>query len=118
MLAARERFFYSRVLIKFKGEFIYARSLRSPAGSELISGAESVLSGPPCRMYPVKGTSAVVIVTALSFKPSYYLPILATDYGVDGPGSNPSRDEIFRPSRPALWPTQPAVKRVPGLSRR
>ena len=24
----------------------------------------------------------------------------ATDYGLDGPGSNPGGDEIFRPSRP------------------
>ena len=35
---------------------------------------------------------------------------IATDYGLDGPGSNPGRDEIFRPSRPALGPTQPHVK--------
>ena len=28
--------------------------------------------------------------------------VIATDYGLDGPGSNPVRDEIFRPSRPAL----------------
>ena len=26
----------------------------------------------------------------------------ATDYGLDGPGSNPGGDEIFRPSTPAL----------------
>ena len=26
---------------------------------------------------------------------------IATDYGLDGPGSNPGGDEIFRPSRPA-----------------
>ena len=32
---------------------------------------------------------------------------IATDYGLDGQGSNPSEDEIFRPSRPALGPTQP-----------
>jgi len=25
---------------------------------------------------------------------------IATDYGLDGPGSNPGGDEIFRPSRP------------------
>ena len=28
-----------------------------------------------------------------------------TDYGLDGPGSNPGGDEIFRPSRTALGPT-------------
>ena len=42
---------------------------------------------------------------------------LATDYGLDGPGSNPSGDEIFRLSRPAQGPTQPPVQWIPALSR-
>ena len=42
---------------------------------------------------------------------------IATDYGLDGLGSNPGGDDIFRRSRPALGPTQPPVKCVPGLSR-
>jgi len=43
---------------------------------------------------------------------------IATDYRLDGLGSNPGGDEIFRPSRLALAPTQPPVNWVPGLSRR
>jgi len=42
---------------------------------------------------------------------------IATDYGLDGPGSDPGGDEIFRPSTLALGPTQPPVRWVPGLSR-
>ena len=42
---------------------------------------------------------------------------IVTDYGLDGPGSNPGGDEVFRPSGPGLGPTQPPVKWVPGLSR-
>ena len=41
---------------------------------------------------------------------------VATDYGLDGPGSNPGGDENFLPSRPALWTTQPPLQWVPGLS--
>ena len=31
---------------------------------------------------------------------------IGTNYWLDGPVSNPGGDEIFRPSRPALGPTQ------------
>ena len=41
---------------------------------------------------------------------------MATDYGLDDPGSNPGGGEIFRPSRPVLGPTQSPAKWVPVLS--
>ena len=42
---------------------------------------------------------------------------IATDYGLDGRGSDPGGDEFFRLSRLALGPTQPPVQWVLGLSR-
>ena len=41
---------------------------------------------------------------------------IATDYGLDAPGSNSGGDEIFRLPRLALEPTQPPVQWVLGLS--
>ena len=44
--------------------------------------------------------------------------VIATCYGLDGPGSNPSGGRDFSHlSRPDPGPTQPPVQWVPGLSR-
>jgi len=42
---------------------------------------------------------------------------LATDYGLDDPGSIAGGEEIFHPSRPALGPSLLPVQWVPDLSR-
>jgi len=42
---------------------------------------------------------------------------IATGYRLDGQGLNPGGDVIFRVSRPALGPTKPPVKWIPGISR-
>ena len=49
--------------------------------------------------------------TGLTYGPGSSVGI-ATDYGLDGPGSNPDGDEIFPPSRPILGPIQPPVQSV------
>ena len=61
--------------------------------------------------------SSSVTATVDKRRPSSSFGI-ATDYGLDGPGLNPSGDEIFSLSSPALGPTQPPVKWVPSLSQR
>ena len=74
---------------------------------------------------PVTSVARVEYVQIFLKDPVYILHIygpgssvgIATDYGLDGPGSIAGGSEIFRPSRPVLGPTQPPVKWVPGISR-
>jgi len=63
----------------------------------------------------VRGCRAVSKGSLLICGPGSSIAI-ATDYGLEGLGSNPGGDEIFRRSRPALGPTQPPVQWKLGLS--
>jgi len=51
---------------------------------------------------PDQSTESLFYTVILTF---YCFVCVTTDYGLDGPGSNPGGDEVFRPSRPALEPT-------------
>jgi len=73
-----------------------------------------------CRGYD--GTSLLLCLSSYVFSIYIYSGLgssvgIAIDKGLDGPGSNLGGDEIFRPSRPTLGPTQPPVQWVLGLSR-
>ena len=96
----------------------------------LPSGSSRMSLNPSCLITKSGFLSSIIAYIVLrksirsSFGYRYYKMCgsgssvgMATDYGLDGPGSNPGGDEIFRPSRPTLGPTQPPVQCVPGLSR-
>jgi hypothetical protein len=66
--------------------------------------------------FVVQGTPFKIRSVSVKCGPGISVGI-ATDYGLDGPVSNPGGDEIFHPSTPVVGPTQPPVQWVPGLSR-
>ena len=80
------------------------------------------------RSFEKLGVNENELYICISMSPPYLLVFvvdngpdssvgIAADYGLDGLGSNPGGDGIFRPSSPALGPTQPPVHWVLGLSR-
>ena len=73
------------------------------ANSDYVVSSSSLTSNAQCLCAVVGRDSSVGI---------------ATRYGVDGPGIEDRQGRDFpHPSRPALGPTQPPIKWVPGLSR-
>ena len=107
------------------GEQGYFRHLRDPE-THCYTNTDKRLHPIPCHLS--QGHKIHVHISEI-FEPSHYAILIgnvcgpgssvcvATEYGLDGPGSIPGEDEISRPSRPALRPTQSPVKWVPGLSR-
>ena len=83
----------------------------------MVKGAEELCMGAVAVCYPVLRKLYLVANQYIYMNGSGSSVGIATDYGLEGAGSNPSGDEIFRPSRPALGPTQTPVKWVTGLSR-
>ena len=83
---------------------------RSVIPEGLVNYPVFFLFYPVQAMYPAHcNCRDLTALTMLTGGPGSSVGI-ATDYGLDGPESNPSGDEIFRPSRPALGPTQPPVQ--------
>jgi len=76
--------------------------------------SESYIS---CSYLPAQSIYTYIYIYIYIYGPGSSVGI-ATDYGLDCPGSNAGGDEIFRSSRPVLGPTLSPVKWVPVLSRR
>ena len=81
----------------------------------LLSGVQAAANGgqaagatrSPVFMWLYSGNLRNILINTRGLGSSVSI---ATDYGLGGPGSNPGGDEIFRPSRPALGPTQRPIR--------
>jgi len=88
----------------------------SPPSSAVVTEQLSYTSTHPLgHTGPITGSLYLYLYVSICGQGSSVS--IATDYGLDGPGSNPGGGEIFHPPRPALGPTQPPVQWVPSLSR-
>ena len=100
----------------FVSTFHKAARMNGIAGSRLREQFRLTSFKVFCSVHSVHKDTFFIPTTCTRCEPGSSVSI-ATDYGLDGPGSNPGWDEIFRRSRPALEPIQPPVKWAPGLSR-
>jgi len=105
-----------RDFVTLKNAEFFCKSLKGLEASSQSSAPEISVKSTSVSRAPATNTILWILLGTLNICGPVSSVGITTDYVLDGPGSNPGLDEIFRQSRPALEPTQPPVKWVPGLS--